>query len=656
MTNPIIRACLLGTLLLPSMTFALTDAPAQNEANAAGKEVYETHCAACHNDANNKAPERASLEKMTFDAIFQALEFGVMQPQGAALDKSQKSAVAKYLAGDNKIDESWIAASECSDKSVNTAHVLSGNWGLSRGNQRYVDPGIAGINKDNISSLKFKWAFAYPKVADVRTHPALTTDTIFTGSKSGNLFALDKKSGCIKWRYKADASVRSGIVVGERKGTTTLFFGDALGTAYAVDASSGGLQWKQSLALFPTSIITGTPAYHEGVLYVPVSSYEVAAAGMPQYPCCKSHGAVVALNVATGDRKWEWHATRDAVSQGKTESGAERFGPSGASVWSSPTVDAKRGLLYFGTGENMSRPSTDTSDAIIAVEMASGKQVWSYQGTKDDVWNAACLNGGPNCPTNPGSDLDFGASVILTERSDGKDILLAGQKSGAVYAFDPDGHKDGAGKLLWKNSDTENIVYSPNPGVHWGMAVENGKVFVPIADVDRVFDGYLARPGLYALDIDTGKRVWAHPAERGCEISEEQRSAAWGLEATRKGEKPVESDCSIFFSLSAAATATDGIVFAGRLDGKLQAYDSDTGNILWESETKRKFETVNGVEGKGGSIDVDGPVLGDGMLFIHSGYSLFGQIPGNVLIAFEADPLASKKIGPTTRTTVITQQ
>jgi polyvinyl alcohol dehydrogenase (cytochrome) len=625
------------------MAFALTDAPTQDDGNAAGAEVYETHCAACHNDANNKAPDKASLEKMAFDAILQALEFGVMQPQGAALDKSQKGAVAKYLAGDNKVDESWIAASQCRNTTVDAAHVISGNWGLSEGNRRYVSTATAGISKENVASLKVKWVFAYPKVTDVRTHPALTRDTIFTGSKSGNLFALDKKTGCIKWRYKADSSVRSGLVIGERKGKPTLFFGDALGTAYAVDANTGEMQWKQAVGLFPTSIITGSPTYHANMLYVPISSYEVAAAGMPQYPCCKSHGAVVAVDVASGETRWTWHATQEAVLQGETASGLQHFGPSGASVWSSPTVDEKRGLLYIGTGENTSLPATDTSDAIIAIELATGKQVWSYQGTKNDVWNAACLNGGPNCPTNPGSDLDFGASVILTERSDGKDILLAGQKSGAVYAFDPDGHKDGAGKLLWKNSDTENIVYSPNPGVHWGMAVENGKVFVPIADVDRVFDGYLARPGLYALDIDTGKRVWAHQAERGCEISEEQRSAAWGLEATRKGEKPKESDCSIFFSLSAAATATDGLVFAGRLDGKLQAYDSDTGKILWETETRRKFKGVNGIEGKGGSIDVDGPVLGDGMLFIHSGYSLFGQIPGNVLIAFEAEPVSRKE-------------
>ena len=469
MKNRFMCASLSSALLLPCLAFALTQAPDNTE----GEKVFENHCAACHEDPGNKAPKKAALQDMTYDAIFQAMEFGVMQPQAAALSKEERSAVATYLAGDNLVDESWIAQSECSDKSIDTANVLSANWGLSQGNKRYVDPGIAGINKDNVSSLKVKWAFAYPKVADTRTHPALTADTIFTGSKSGNLFALDKKSGCIKWRYKASGSVRSGVVIGERKGAATLFFGDSLGTAYAVDASSGELQWKQSLALFPTSIITGTPAYHEGVLYVPISSYEVAAAGMPQYPCCKSHGAVVALDVAKGERKWEWHATRSAEPHGKTESGTERFGPSGASVWSSPTVDAKRGLLYFGTGENTSRPGTDTSDAIIAVEMASGKQVWSYQATKDDVWNAACLRGGPNCPTNPGSDLDFGASVILTERSDGKDILLAGQKSGAVYAFDPDGYKDGAGKLLWKNSDTENTVYSPNPGVHWGMAVED---------------------------------------------------------------------------------------------------------------------------------------------------------------------------------------
>ena len=630
-------AILLFTLgLSTQLSWGLDQIPEQSM-EAQGKALYEANCAMCHNDANNKAPKIEALQVMSFDNIMIALELGRMQPQASGLSKLEKAAISIFLAGSTKVDESWIEQSSCVNSSVNSAvdteTVLSGNWGLSLNNTRYVDGATSGINKDNVASLKLKWSFAFPKTTDARSQPVLTKDTIFVGSKNGNLFALDKQTGCIKWRYKADSSIRSGLVLGERDGVPTLYFGDALSSAYAVDAKAGILLWKKSLSIFPTSIITGSPAYYDGILYVPISSYEIAAAGMSVYPCCRSHGVVVALDVSAGEQKWLWHGTEHAKPQPKTESGLMQFGPSGVSVWSTPMIDAKRGVLYVGTAENLSHPATDTSDSVIAIELATGATRWKYQVLDKDVWNSACLNGGPNCPKNAGADFDIGASIILTQTSKGQDILLAGQKSGAVYGFDPDGHSNGQGKLLWKNTDTENTVYSPNPGVHWGMAVENGKVFVPIADTVRKFAGYVPRPGLYALNIDDGVRVWSHKAERGCEL--EGDGGAFGLAAMHHDNKNKLGGCSFHFSLSAAATTTDGIVFAGRLDGKLQAYDTDTGKILWQTDTAREYVSVNGIAGQGGSIDVDGPVIGDGMLFINSGYSMFGQLPGNVLLGFE---------------------
>lgn len=611
--------------------FALDKAPS---AEAVGQSLFDQHCAACHDNVDTKAPRREALSSLTFDNIMLSLEFGRMQPQAAGLDKMQKAAIAKYLAADAKVDESWMAASQCEARDIDTDNVLSRDWGLSSGNRRFVPAEVSGIDKDNVGSLTVKWAFVYPQVSDARSQPVLTRDTLFVGSKSGDLFALDKESGCIKWRFKADSSIRSALVLGQREGKPTLYFGDALSSAYAVDAASGTLAWKQSLSLFPTSIITGSPAYHDGLLYVPISSYEIAAAGMPNYPCCRSHGAVVALDVEAGDQRWIWHGTANATVQETTDDGRQRFGPSGVSVWSTPTIDAKRGLLYIGTAENLTHPATDTSDAIVALELAGGALRWKFQALKNDVWNAACLNGGPNCPENAGQDFDFGASVILATRANGKDILLAGQKSGAVYGLDPDGYRDGQGKVLWNNFDTRNTVYSPNPGVHWGMAVDGQRLYVPIADSDRPFPGYKPRPGLYALDINTGKGLWSNQVSRSCQMTG-KLSTSYGLEAMRQKTGETDKQCSFHFSLSAAVTATPGLVFAGGLDGILRAYNSETGDVVWQADTAKPFKGVNGLDGHGGAIDVDGPVIGEGMLFIHSGYSMFGQLPGNVLLGFE---------------------
>ncbi len=605
----------------------------QPSAEQIGRQLFEAHCASCHNNPDSKAPRREALQMMPFDKIMLAMEFGVMQPQAAGLQKLQKAAIAKYLAGSAKVDESWIAQSSCDNPAMDLQPITTG-WGLGKHNQRYLPAEVSGIHPGNVTSLKLKWAFAYPQVADARSQPLMTKDTLFVGSKSGNLFALDSDRGCIKWRFRADSSVRSGLVLGERDGKPALFFGDALSSAYAVDAKTGQLLWKTSLSLYPTSVITGSPAYHQGKLYVPVSSYEIAAAGMPNYPCCHSHGAVVALDVQAGQQDWIWHGTDKATLQQVTPEGQKRFGPSGVSVWSTPTIDAKRGLLYFGTAENLTQPATDNSDAIIALDLKTGAERWKYQALKNDVWNSACLNGGPNCPQNAGQDFDFGASVILTQNREGKDVLLAGQKSGAVYAFDPDGHANGQGKLLWNNVDTRNTVYSPNPGVHWGMAVEGQTLFVPIADADRPFPDYTPRPGLYALDINTGERVWASPVSRSCKFKSDA-DGSYGLQAMRDKSAGEAADCSFHYSLSAAVTATDGLVFAGGLDGILRAYDSATGEVLWQTRTAQTYQGVNGIEGRGGSIDVDGPVLGDGKLVIHSGYSMFGQLPGNVLLVYE---------------------
>jgi len=628
------------SLTMCAVSWGLDEVPNAEKVEP-GAALFETHCAACHNDPNSKAPRVEALAAMSFDDIMLSLEFGRMQPQAAGINKIDKAAIARYLSADSKVDETWMVAAQCDDRSINLSQVISPNWGLGKHNQRYLSDETAGINLENVGRLKLKWAFAYPQVTAARSQPVLTADTLFVGAKSGDLFALDRSTGCIKWRFKADSSVRSAVILGQRGGLPTLFFGDTLSSAYAVDAASGQLLWKKSLSIFPTSVITGSPAYHEGVIYMPISSYEIAAAGMPNYPCCHSHGAVVALNADTGEEHWTWHAMGKATPQGKNDAGRMRFGPSGASVWTTPTIDAARGVLYIGTAENMSHPATDTSDAIIALNLDDGKTRWKYQALKNDVWNAACLNGGPNCPENAGQDFDFGASVVMTQNREGKDVLLAGQKSGAVYALDPDGHSKGQGKVIWTNFETRNNVYSPNPGVHWGMAVSGQTLFVPIADSDRPFPNYQARPGVYALDVTTGKAIWGNQVSRSCDYKK-PLSGSFGLEAMRKkgeGDEGTKdkSQCSFHFSISAAVTATDELLMAGGLDGILRAYNSRTGDIVWKTETAKAFDTVNGVAGHGGAIDVDGPVMGGGMLFIHSGYSMFGQLPGNVLLAFEVE-------------------
>ena len=394
-------------------------------------------------------------------------------------------------------------------------------------------------------------------------------------------------------------------------------------------------------------MITGSISFHNDRLFVPVSSYEVAVSGSPSHVCCKSHGGVIALDATSGAQLWQWHGTADATLQGQNRDGGDLYGPSGVSVWSTPAVDPKRNRIYIGTGENLSHPVTDTSDAIVALDMDSGALAWRFQALAGDAWNAACLNGGANCPQNPGGDFDFGASVIMAELPDGRELLLAGQKSGDVYALNPDPAGD-EGEVVWHRR-VSNAGIGPdlaqsttNGGVHWGMALSGERVLVAAADPERVRPDYIPKPGLHALNLASGEVLWFQPVTRGCEIAEEDKPMI-GLQNMRAGKKIELADqyrCSFYYGLSAAVLATPELVFSAGLDGRVRAFDIASGEILWQAETAKPFAADNGVTGHGGAVDVSGQVLADGWLYVQSGYSMFGQLPGNVLLAYRVGETA----------------
>ncbi len=610
-----------------------------------GEKLFDQHCASCHDNPAMHAPTREALGGFSKETVMVALEFGKMQPMATHLSKTERGLIAIYLAGSAPADE-WIAAHRCSAPAGadDTAYVT--DWGLGSHNRRFVPAVKAGIDRANVGSLELAWSLAFPKVTDMRSQPAIIGDTLYFGDKTGKLYAIDRKTGCIRAHTEVLSGIRSAITaVTLPSGRELLVFADSMASIYAVDPASLDVVWQQAARLYDTSVITGSITYHDNRLFVPVSSYEVAVSGSPSHVCCRSHGGVIALDAGSGRKLWQWEGTADATVQGKNAAGADIWGPSGVSVWSTPTIDARRNRIYFGTGENLSRPATDTSDAIIALDMDSGELVWKFQALAEDVWNAACLNGGPNCPDNPGGDFDFGASVILAQLADGSELLLAGQKSGEVYALNPD-PAGTAGERVWQQQVSNagigpNLAQSTtNGGVHWGMALSGERLLVAAADPERVRPEYIPKPGLHALDAATGDVLWFRPVTRGCEIAEEHKPKI-GLENMRAGKKIELADqyrCSFYYGLSAAVLATDELVFSAGLDGIIRAFDIASGELLWQAKTAVPIEADNGVSGHGGAIDVSGQVMADGWLYVQSGYSMFGQLPGNVLLAYRVRP------------------
>lgn len=494
-------------------------------------------------------------------------------------------------------------------------------WGAGLRNLRTRSAEEAGLAADEVPQLRLQWAFAIPGVDDMRSQPAVAGSWLFLAGRDSVVRGLDARTGCIIWTTALDAPLRSGVTIAEagREGPV-LFIGDESGYVHALEARTGELLWSRRVSDHPHAWITGTPTAYDGKLYVPVSSIEVAMAQDPGYQCCTFRGQVVALDASDGEVLWQYFSIAEAPSErGTNREGTALFGPSGAPVWSAVTVDTMRNQLYFGVGQNYTQPWTSESSAIHAVDVKTGKRKWVFQATQGDAWNMACSSTkalpdlppdySANCPENSGVDFDFGAPPMLVSLRDGRDVLVAGQKSGVVYGLDPTQE----GTVLWKTRVGRGGLLG---GVHWGMAAQDDLVLVPVSDrEDDVSYEHESAPGIVALNARTGDVDWSAPA--------------------------LDDTCTdvqgCFPGFSAAATAIPGALLAGSLDGRIQAFSTKDGRRLWAFDTAQRFDAVNEVSGRGGSIDVAGPVVAGGMLYVLSGYGNFDQMPGNVLLAYSVE-------------------
>lgn len=569
-----------------------------------------------------RAPGLAAIQQLNARALTASLTRGVMKQQAAGLSRPELRDVIDYLAARESHSDAWYAGMMCGtdDRTVvlNERAAFS-MFGVDHHSSRNLSADAAGLTSAQLSKLELAWAIGFPDTNGLRAAPAIVGNTLFyTPTQTGRLLALEVTVPCVQWVYDAGARLRSSVTYGElgEGGAKALVFADSYGQVHAVDPVTGSRLWIAPGTHSQDATITGAPVLYKGKIIVPISASGVGRGADPEYECCAEHGAVRALDAATGETLWTYHTMKDAEYTGKTSRiGVRLRGPSGAPIWSSPTIDAKRGLVYVTTGENTSLPATATSDAVLALDIETGRLRWGFQALADDVWIMSCripwASSGPNCPSPEDSvlkDFDFGAAAVLIEQAEG-DILLAGQKSGDVWALDPD-----TGRLLWNRRIGEG---SPLGGVHWGLAVDGRRVFVPIND-PIALPGVTREPGMNALDIRSGEVLWRQPVTADCSSGRGQRM----------------DQCEEKYGLSAAPLVIDQSVVAASIDGRLYVYDAATGAIDFEFDTLRDFDTINAVPGKGGAIDSHSIFAGAGMLFVGSGYGSFRQPPGNVLLAF----------------------
>jgi polyvinyl alcohol dehydrogenase (cytochrome) len=595
-------------------------APAQPPAPGTGEAVYAEHCALCHEQVDERIPHRSALQQLPAARIVRALDAGAMLAIAMAMNRDERIAVAEYL-GTDTADSGPSPGAYCADRAVTLGTQPRegwNGWSPAPDNARYQPIERAGLSAEQVPNLRLEWAYGFAGDVTAFAAPTIVGGHVFVGSAGGLVQALAADTGCVKWTFQAPGPVRAAPLAAARGDGHVLLVGDLTGWFYALDAASGELVWKTQIETHDSTRLTGAAAVHDGVAYVPVSSWEESRAGDPDYACCTFRGSIVAVRVQDGTQLWKTYLTEEPRELAKNARGAPLYGPSGVAVWSTPTVDADRGLLYVTTGDNYTEPATETSDAVVALALTDGRIAWLKQTTPGDAYNGSCTRDHrSNCPFEPGPDVDFGSSAILLR---GGERLLAGQKSGIVYALDATKR----GEILWQTRVGEGGL---NGGVQWGMATDGEYVYAATSDVGRTrwagdpFDTrrYVLDPkkggGLSALRVADGSRVWHAPAAPCSD------SAPAGCSPAQPG----------------AVTLIPGVVFATSNDGHVRAHATGDGRVLWDFDTAREFATVNGVPARGGSLDGQGAVVAGGLVLVASGYPRNGGMPGNVLLAFRAD-------------------
>lgn len=550
-------------------------------------------------------------------------------------------------------------------------------WGHDINNSKFPSSETA-INKDNIKNLKAEWVwearsnvYVYPSIKDnwlyTTDYPLLSVKSVIHPEKDGGwLYAIDRNTGKTLWERsiyqysenRANVVSRSSpaifddlIIIGDavHAGTIAQGFRGSRAAMYGINRFNGELVWKTVVEDHFAAQITQSPVVHDGLVYVGVSSLELTIPGIlgPAYSCCNFRGSMLALDARSGEILWKTYTIPENYGQ------TDLF--SGGSVWgSSPSIDTERGLVYIATGNNYDVPSAlkqclresendsiqeeacyekfDPADnyfnAILALDMKTGAVRWSQKVMRYDAWNFACLADFipylpiPQklaCPRPKGGDYDFGQAPMLikdvTINGETKDLLVAGQKTGMFWAFDPEQN----GKVIWA---TEVGPYGLLGGHEFGSATDGKRIYAQITNAEHkefqlqagIYEGQTAKGGLWAaLDVVTGEILWQTPVP-----GSNKPISGGGIDHHHFGK-----DLALgFFALAMGPmTVANDIVYAGSLDGHMYALSGETGEILWSYKTD-------------GSIN-SAPSIVDGSLYWGSGYWL--GFPDNKLYKFSLE-------------------
>jgi len=359
-----------------------------------------------------------------------------------------KLAIAILSAGSLALPVAQASARSCRGSS----------WPLVGANLANTRSVPGGPSPAQAPTLTARWRF-HAGDGDFTGTPIIGDCKVFVGSNGGVVRALDEATGKVIWATQLKSPIPSSVALANG---TVYVAGAATGAPFvaALAESTGRLLWKTTIDHQPDSDAYGSPLVFNGAVYEGIAGLVADEVGSSTISV---RGALVALDASTGAVRWHTYTVPP--------------GHDGGAIWSTPSLDARTGVLYVGDGNAYHAPAASTTDSVLAIDANDGALLEHFQATSGDVFGATSLIG---------PDFDFGASANLLTLSDGTQAIGIGQKSGTYWMLRradlaPIWHTrvglgNAFGGIVGSTAVDRNDIYGPNtvPGYMWALDREGG--------------------------------------------------------------------------------------------------------------------------------------------------------------------------------------
>ena len=568
------------------------------------------------NTGGRAAPDTETLAQMTPEAIYATSPPGLWPRQAQNLADSEKRAVRRIF---------WRAPArrsrcrrrqpydrplrvESRDQRCGVNDSEWNGWGNGLANTRFQSAQAAGLSADQVPHLKLKWAFGLPAGGDTSGEPSVFGGRVFFGDYNSFAYSLDASTGCVYWSFRADAQIRTAgsSRPSRAKAAPATPFSSATKKPISMPSTRAPARCFGNATLSSACSRTSLPRqFFTRAGFVGLAGSGEIVSSDPHYPCCTYRGSLTALDANTGAVIWKTYTIPDKPKPTKKNAlGTQLWAPAGASIWSAPTIDPKLNAIYVGTGNGFTEPAAKTSDSIMALDLKTGKVLWSYQALANDASPGDCVGPGPKDAHCPAKLAPIG--TLETRRFCRRSRTASASSSARIRAA-----------KLSRSIPIGAVPFSGPP------------IFPLAATRPRLSKCKLCGAALRTRTTFTTIRrpaPWrrcASRTEKFCGTFQSPRLPRIPAPAIDRGTR-----------FEAAVTVMPGVVFAGGWDGVLHALSTADGHEFGEFDTAREFTSVNRVAAKGGSLGAPGPVIAAGMLFVGSGYVGTGNgMPGNVLLA-----------------------